>query len=277
VHPILNSITPNVGPVAGNQKATLAGDGFDSGNTSVDFSGAAAGMGTVALQSIQVGTPKSPLGGDGDGTADVTATVNSLPSESVAYQYVLPGKPYIAFKSMGCKTHYIVVTVYDDNAQPIQVPIQLTANYAAYYSNGQWVSSMKTTTGVWVQVDKGGPFTATNTNKNLSNTATFPVLPEGICFNVKLIAKVDWHMFEKTNPVDPVEVSKVDPGNKVSTGVKKVIIWTKSANVKDATNHVLDPAGTAGGAGIRVSTVGPERFRTFIHGGIFLKGGMKAM
>ncbi|HXZ27516.1 MAG TPA: IPT/TIG domain-containing protein, partial [Terriglobales bacterium] len=38
VHPILNSITPNVGPVAGGQNATLAGDGFDPGNTSVGFS-----------------------------------------------------------------------------------------------------------------------------------------------------------------------------------------------------------------------------------------------
>lgn len=275
VHPILNSVAPNVGPVAGGQNVTLSGDGFDPGNTSVDFSGAAAKTGTIALQSIQAVTPKSPLGGDGDGTVDVTATVNGLPSLSVAYQYILPGKPYISYKSTNCKTHYIVVTVYDDNAKPVNAPIKLTANYQAYFVNGSWTTNTNTTTGVWVQVDKGGPFTATNTNKNLSSTATFPFLPEVVCDNVKLITKVDWHIFEKTNPLDPVEISQFNPETRVKGGVKKVVIWTKSANVKDATDYVLDPAGSARGGGIQVSTVGAERFRTFIHGGIFLGGGMK--
>src|SRR5262249_55604903 len=132
-------------------------------------------------------------------------------------------------------------------------------------------------TGVWVQVDKGGPFTATNTNKNLSNTASFPVLPNVICDNIKLIAKVDWHIFEKTNPLDPVEIGQINPGVRIVGGgvkTKKVLIWTKSANVKDATTYVLDPGGAPAG-GIKVGTVGPDRMRTVIHGGIYLKGGMK--
>jgi hypothetical protein len=276
VHPILNAITPNIGPVAGGQKATLSGDGFDPGNTTVDFGGASAKPGTVALQSIQVVTPKSPLGGDGDGIVDVTATVNGLASLAVPYQYIVPGRPYINFKSTNCKTHYIVVTVYDDNAQPVMAPILLTANYQAYFSNGQWVSSMNTTTGVWVQVDKGGPFTATNTNKNLSNTASFPVLPGPICYNVKLIAKVDWHIFEKPDFLTPQEVTQINPGERAAIGGKKVVVWTKSANVKDATSYVLGPVGTAGG-GLQVRTVGAEQFRGIIHGRIFLSGsgGMK--
>lgn len=273
VHPILNSVTPNLGPVAGGQSATLAGDGFDPGNTTAAFGGAAAQVGTVSLNTIQAVTPHSPLGGDGDGTVDVIATVNGLDSQGVPYQYILPGKPYISFKSTGCKTHYIVVTVYDDNAKPVSVPIQLTAGYAAYFSNGQWVASMNTTSGVSVQVDKGGPFTATNLNNKKSTTASFPVLPEGICDNVKLVTKVDWHIFEKPGEWIQHEVSQINPGAKAGTGGKKVVIWTRGANVKDATTTVLDPAGTPGGGGLRVSTVGAERLRGALRGGIFLSGG----
>jgi hypothetical protein len=227
-------------------------------------------VGTVALQSIQAVTQHSPLGGDGDGTVDVTVTVNSLPSLSVPYNYVLPGKPYISFKSMSCKMHYIVVTVYDDNAKPVVVPIKLTASYPAYLDKGSWVPSMTTTSGVWVQVDKGGPFTATNTNKGLSSSASFPVLPGPICYNVRLITKVDWHIFEKPSDLIPQELAQLNPGGRVAT----VVIWTnKGANVKNATTYVLDPAGTAGGGGIQVRTVGAEQFRGTIHGRIFLSGG----
>jgi hypothetical protein len=275
VHPILNSITPNIGLVAGGQSVTLAGDGFVSrapANNTLDFSGAAAKVGTVALQSIQAVTPHSPLGGDGDGTVDVTVTVNSLPSLSVPYEYVLPGKPYISFKSMSCKMHYIVVTVYDDNAKPVVVPIKLTASYPAYFDKGSWVASMTTTSGVWVQVDKGGPFTATNTNKGFSSSASFPVLPGPICNNFRLITKVDWHIFEKPSDLSPQELAQLNPGGRV--GGKKVVIWTnKGANLKNTTTYVLDPAGTAHGGGIQVRTVGAEHFRGTIHGRIFLSGG----
>jgi hypothetical protein len=276
VHPDLYSISPNIGPVAGGQNATLSGDGYDPGNTSVAFSGASAAVKTVTLNSIQVVTPKSPLGGDGDGTADVIATVNGLDSFSVPYQYIVPGKPYIKFNSTSCKNYYVEAIVYDANAKPVVAPIKFTASYPAYFSGGVWNTSATTTSGVWVQVDKGGPFTATNTNNNLSNTASFPVLPGPICANVRLITKVDWHIFEKPGDLREQEVAQLDPAG-VATGGKKVIIWTSNANVKEATNYVLDPAGLAGGGGLQVRTVGAEQFRSTIHGRIFFSGpgGMK--
>jgi hypothetical protein len=277
VHPILNSISPNIGPVAGGQNATLSGDGYDPGNTAVAFSGAAATVKTVALNSIQVVTPKSPLAGDGDGTADVIATVNGLDSFSVPYQYIVPGKPYIKFKSTGCKNNYVEAIVYDNNALPVVAPIKFTASYPAYFSGGVWGASVTTTSNVWVQVDKGGPFTATNTNNNLSNSASFPVLPGPICANVRLITKVDWHIFEKPGDLREQEVAQLNPAGQTATGGKKVIIWTNNANVKEATNYVADPAGTAGGGGLQVRTVGAEQFRGTIHGRIFFSGpgGMK--
>ncbi|HYX67615.1 MAG TPA: hypothetical protein VE825_00660 [Terriglobales bacterium] len=244
VHPILNSVTPGIGPVAGGQNATLNGDGFAFGNTgttTVNFGGVGPQMGSVALQSIPVVTPHSPLAGNGDGIVDVIATSNGLDSLGVPYQYVTPGKPYISFKSTSCKTHYIVVTVYDANAQPVTVPIQLSASYPAYFSKGLPVASLTTTSGTWVQVDGGGPFTATN--QNLSGTASFPVLPAPICYNIRNITKVDWHIFEKPGDLTRQEVSQV----------------------------VQAPTGSAGG-GLRVRRVGEQQLRNVIHQQVFLSG-----
>jgi hypothetical protein len=49
-------------PVAGGQNAALSGDGFANGSTAF-FNSTSAVVQTVALQSIQVVTSPSPLGG----------------------------------------------------------------------------------------------------------------------------------------------------------------------------------------------------------------------
>lgn len=270
VHPILNTIQPALGPVAGGQNAALAGDGFEAGHTVASFDAASAKVKSATLKSIQVVTPKSPLPGDGEGTVPVVATVNGLDSFWIPYQYIVPGKPYLSFRTTSCTTHYLTVTVYDKNGQPVVAPIQLTAGYQAYLSSGVWVSTLNTTSGASVQVDKGGPFTATNKNNGLSNTASFPVLPEPVCFNVRLIGTIDWTIFERTKLLIPREAVELPVGGQVGGGQRRTI-WSTNEDLNNATNYVSGPSGSA--REFQVSTVGAEEFRGIINGQIFLTGG----
>ncbi|HTK95998.1 MAG TPA: IPT/TIG domain-containing protein [Terriglobales bacterium] len=272
VHPVLTAVNPDLGPAKGGQSVTLTGDGFDNGQgaTVANFGSAGATVKNVAVTSIAAVTPASPLPGDGDGIVDVVAVVNQLESLGVPYTYVVPGKPYISYKSKNCKDHYIVVTVYDDQAQPVTVPLQFSASYAAYFVNGQWVTGTTANSGTWVQVDKGGPFTVTNPQSGLSATASFPVLPNGICFNIRNITKVDWHIFEKPGDMKQQEigqVTQVKPGTTTRGGTKRVI-WTPAAN--PSLGSVTDPSGKGG---LQVRTVGAQQMRNLVHDPIFLGGG----
>lgn len=268
VHPIATSILPAIGPVAGNQNATLTGDGFVANSTTVAFSGASATVQNVTLKSINLVTPPSPLPGP-DGTADVIATANGLDSLSVPYQYIIPGKPYIEFRPSSCTVYYIVVTVYDAEGNPIIVPIQLTASYPAYFdkATSAWVSTLNTTSGTLVQVDKGGPFTATNPAAALSNSATFPVLPGPICANVRLIGTIDWTIFQRTDLLDPREAEELPIGARLSPAAR-LSVWSASNSLQNATNYVSGPASLA--RQIIVSTAGAEMFRSTIHAPMFL-------
>ena len=268
VHPIATSIQPAIGPVAGNQKATLTGDGFVVNNTTVAFTGAPASLQKVALKSIQLLTPPSPLPGP-DGIADIIATANGLDSLSVPYQYVIPGKPYIEFRPRSCTLNYIVVTVYNDQGKPITVPIQLTASYAAYFdkATSTWVATLNTTSGTLVQVDQGGPFTATNPGPALVDTASFPVLPGPICANVRLIARIDWTIFQRTDPLRPRELNELSISARLGPAAR-VSVWSASNSLENATNYVSGPTSLA--QHVLVSTAGAEMFRSTIHAPMFL-------
>jgi hypothetical protein len=106
----------------------------------------------------------------------------------------------------------------------------------------------------------------------LFNTASFPVLPEPVCFNVRLITRIDWTIFQKTNLLLPREIVGL-PASGVTArgGGQKTVVWSMSKKLSDATTYVSGPVASA--HDIQVSTAGTEKFQGVVNAQIFLMGG----
>lgn len=181
VYPVMNSLVPAVGSVAGSQPIILSGAGFDP-NTTIAFNGAALPRGSVHVispTSVRIDTPASPLGGDGSGQVEVTATVGGVTSFPLQYRYIVAGKPVIRFLSQRCSTTFGDVVAYNlDGSMRMEV-INMTAPYPAFTGSMGLASAITVNTGQAFSVSGLGPITATvATNPALSASQSIPVVPQ---------------------------------------------------------------------------------------------------
>jgi hypothetical protein len=196
VYPIVTSIQPAIGPVAGGQQATISGNGFASTSASpvlVAFDGAPKkSVNPVSLSTFNFQTPPSPLGGDGTGDVSVLVTVNGVQGmKELTYEYVVPFQPVLTFQQAGCANGFLTATAFDLNGDAIA---SADRNYEVILTApSKWIigpnGKTKTITihsGQTIQVIAGGPFTAVGmTRSTLTGawgmvaaavTKTFPYL-----------------------------------------------------------------------------------------------------
>ncbi len=186
VFPVLTSVVPAIGPVAGSVSVTVNGAGFDptAANDVINFNSPVpvlhGGHAQATPQSVntnfgsaQLLTPPSPLTGDGSGYAMVTATVNQLESTSVEYLYVVPGKPWLELMPYLCGGGQATPNVYDANGNAAAVLVTLSASYPAFQGSVTGLTnSVHLTSGQSVTFLGFGPLTATNTQTSQSVTAS---------------------------------------------------------------------------------------------------------
>jgi hypothetical protein len=279
---VTTSLKPAIGPVAGGTAVTLTGAGFDP-NTAADFVNFDSwfpvlhgGHAQVTPQSVapnsnsaQLQTPKSPLGGDGSGYANVSATVNQLQSTSVQFLYFIPGKPVLVITPLLCGGGQITANVYAADGTPVSVGITLTASYPAFLqSGGGLTQSIVTTSGQSVNfVGAGGTFTATNnqTSQNVTEILTVPLINPctvGTILLPSILGSVFWNPGQFIGHGGP-NCIVCGPGS------TQTVIWTPSSNPITAAGSILIAGSSQQQIrnNFQVRTVGAEEFRNYVVAG----------
>ena len=143
--PLVTSLFPPYGPVAGGTRATMNGTGFLGAPSSVPAVAFAAPGGasnkarkvacpTGAACTLSV--PTSPLGGNGVGLVNVTATLASGQQGSCAscFSYYLPGSPLVSTTTSCNGPAAVVATVIGPSASPLGGQL---ISFMFSYSNGK--------------------------------------------------------------------------------------------------------------------------------------------
>ncbi len=277
VFPVVTSLTPSIGPVAGNVTATLNGAGFDTttANDVVSFNAQLPvfppGHTQVVPQSVasnnlsaQLLTPKSPIAGDGSGYANVSATVNQLESTTIEYLYVVPGKPWLEITPALCGGGGATPNVYDTNGNPVSVPVALSAGYAAFREpNGSLTASLVVTSGQTASFVGFGPLTATNNQTSQSVTVTMNAPTINPCSAENLL----WPRIRGVF---------LNPGNLISLvgpncpacgeGLTKTGIWTVGNPVTSVANVSISGSSSREILNnFEVRAVGGEEFQSYVN------------
>ena len=281
VFPVVTSIQPAIGPVAGGTAVTLTGAGFDP-NTAADlvnfvspspvFHGghAQATPQSVAPNSrtAQLQTPKSPLGGDGSGYANVSATVNQLQSGSLEFLYVVPGKPVLVISPFLCGGGQIAANVYAADGTPVSVGVTLSASYPAFQqSGGGLTQSIVVTSGQSVNFIGAGTFTATNnqTSQSVTQILTVPSISPctvGTILLPKILGTVFWNPGLFINHGGP-NCIVCGPGS------TNTVIWTQGINPTTAAGSVTIAGSSQQQirSTYQVRAVGGEEFQNYVVAG----------
>lgn len=279
VFPVLTSVVPAIGPVAGNASVTVNGAGFDTttANDTVNFNSAVpvfhGGHAQAMPQSVnanfasaQLLTPPSPLAGDGSGYALVSATVNQLESTSVNYLYVVPGKPWLQLFPSLCGGGTATPNVYDANGNATAVPVTLSANYPAFQSATGLTNNMDVTSGQSVTFVGFGPLTATNSQTSQSMTASINVPQVNPCTAGNIL----WPTLRGIVYLNPANlIPNIGPlCPACGDGLSHTGIWTMGnpstsiANVSIAGSSSRQILGS-----FEVRTVGAQEFSSYINSG----------
>jgi IPT/TIG domain len=281
VFPVVTSIQPAIGTVAGGTAVTLTGAGFDP-NTAVDlvnfdspFPVFHGGHAQATPQSVapnsstaQLQTPKSPLGGDGSGYANVSATVNQLQSGSLEFLYVVPGKPVLVINPFLCGGGQIAANVYAADGTPVSVGVTLSASYPAFQqSGGGLTQSIVVTSGQSVNFIGAGTFTATNNQTSQSVTQILTVPSISPCtVGTILLPKIPGTVFWNPGPF----INHGGPNCIVcGPGSTNTVIWTQGINPTTAAGSVTIAGSSQQQirSTYQVRAVGGEEFQNYVVAG----------
>lgn len=284
IFPVVSTIEPAIGPVAGNISATLHGAGFDptQGSTVISFGlsffclprypcpakTVNAQSVTPDYQSATLQVPPSPLPGDGSGISLVSAIVNKIESATVDYLYVVPGKPVLNFMPQLCGGGQLTPNVYGADGSAVQVPVSLSASYNAFQQgSGSAVQTVTVTSGQAVTLLGAGPVTATNTQTSQSVTQGLQVPQVNPCTAGNLL----WPNLQGVVLLNPgVWINHIGPGcGDCPPDLSHNVVWTP-------TTEAIGAAAIVSIAGSRtrrivnsfeVRSVGGEEFASYFATG----------
>lgn len=280
VFPVVTSVVPAIGPVAGNVSATLNGAGFDptTANDEVNFNSRFpifhGGHTKVNPQSVnpngtsaQLLTPASPLIGDGSGYANVSATVNQLESANLEYLYVVPGKPWLEVMPSLCNGGQATPNVYAADGSPVSAAVTMSASYPAYAKpGGGYTRSLLVTSGQTVSFTGYGPLTATNNQTSQSTTVTLFVPTVNPCTAGNLL----WPTIRGTVYLNAGNlIGHIGPNCIVcGEGLTHTGIWTLGNPVTSITNVSIAGSSNREIMGnFQVRAVGAEEFQSYVTSG----------
>jgi len=285
VFPVVTSIEPAIGPVAGNISATLHGGGFDrtQAATIINFTPSSIlclprnrcpgkpvnpRSVTADYKSATLTVPPSPLRGDGSGSVYVSATVNKVQSATLEYLYVVPGKPVLDFTPKLCGGGYIIPNVYGSDGSPTQIPVMLNASYYAFLpTGGTAAQSVTVPSGQAVSFSGAGPVTATNTLTSQSVMQSFPVPQINPCTAGNLL----WPKLQGVVLWNPgLWIHHLGPGcGDCPANISHSVVWMAESNTIGAGGFVSiagsNPTQILSNFGVR--TVGGQEFMSYFTQG----------
>jgi hypothetical protein len=170
----------------------ITGVGFnpDPGATTIMFGGISGGVPpNVTPMSVTARVPPSPLPAPGTGFVTISGTSNGFPansmnSEPVRYQYIIPGVPVLDYTNTGCLVGRLRATIYAADGTPVPGNVLLTGPSNSFVElTGAQTGSVTLASGDSIMMYGGGPVTAQNaSNPSLSVTQSF-VDARGNCFH----------------------------------------------------------------------------------------------
>jgi hypothetical protein len=136
VHPGLTSISPNLGPAG--IKAVLTGAGFpQSPLPVVNFSAGSVNSGATGItvpssDTVKLTVPSPPISlTDGYFQADVTASVDNVPSLPIDFTFVNAGQPVLR-TNLQCRDNQLDVDVYDTKGNKVNETVSLSSTPAMF-------------------------------------------------------------------------------------------------------------------------------------------------
>jgi hypothetical protein len=149
IAPVMDTIAPLFGDVAGGTVVTMTGRGFVNNETVVNF-----GAGNPAAAQVQSPTRLTvvvpPSAGAGD--VPIGVSVRGVPAAAVRlFSYIVPFAPSLQFSDASCGSAVLSAHVFDHQGRPVGgEPVTLTA------VAGQFVSGSASSTSVTLSTDAAG-------------------------------------------------------------------------------------------------------------------------
>jgi hypothetical protein len=259
--PLVTSLFPPYGPVAGGTRVTMNGTGFLGAPSSVPAVAftAPGGASTMASKvacptgaACTVTVPTSPLGGNGVGEVNVTATLASGQQGTCAscFAYYLPSSPLVATTTSCNGPASVVATVIGPSGSPLRGQL---ISFMFSYSNGKNSTVVQATNALGVAGASpaqganyaGGKYTVTVTNtSDPASTPTTLTVDQLVVLPCPVIAPPEvafsvYPVMAGSGAVRPGPTGCLECAGDVSE-----VVWDRQLGVDPATSYFAMSLGT---------------------------------